>query len=217
LRSSAVLKFVNSARLANSAAGISVSKKGTSQVTRNELRRVLMSRPHFKLQEKIHDLNTAEDRVAAWRNEGLTIGFTNGCFDLLHPGHLHLLCEARNYCDRLIVGLNSDSSVRRLKGPARPIQPEAARSIILAGLAFVDSVILFQQDTPMELIKHIKPDILIKGDDYGPDQVIGREFVQSCGGRLVLIETIPDFSTTFILNGLKGRLTSAGPDVARMN
>jgi D-beta-D-heptose 7-phosphate kinase/D-beta-D-heptose 1-phosphate adenosyltransferase len=194
----------NSARLANSAAGIVVSKKGTSQVTANELRDVLLSRPHFELRGKIHDdLNTLEACVAAWRREGLTIGFTNGCFDLLHPGHVQLLCEARSYCDRLVVGLNSDSSVRRLKGPTRPIQPEAARSIVLAGLAFVDAVTFFSTDTPVELIERIKPDVLLKGADYSIEQVVGREIVTSYGGRVILVPLVPDCGTTRIVERLK--------------
>src|SRR6202030_4761050 len=122
----------NAARLANVAAGIVVAKKGTSLVTANELRDLLLSRPHFELREKIKHMETVADRVAAWRREGLTVGFTNGCFDLLHPGHVHLLCEARSHCDRLVVGLNDDASVKRLKGVTRPVQPEAARSIVLA-------------------------------------------------------------------------------------
>ena len=194
---------VNAARLANAAAGIVVGKKGTSQVTADELRSALLSRPHFELREKIHDPHSLERRVAAWRRDGLTIGFTNGCFDLLHPGHVHLLCEARSYCDRLVVGLNSDTSVKRLKGPARPVQPETARSFVLAGLAFVDAVTLFDQDTPIELIEAIKPDILLKGADYNIDGVIGREIVQSYGGRVILVELVPDSSTTQIVDRLR--------------
>jgi D-beta-D-heptose 7-phosphate kinase/D-beta-D-heptose 1-phosphate adenosyltransferase len=195
--------LVNAARLANVAAGVVVSKKGTSQVSANELRDVLLSRPHFELREKIQERGTIADCVAAWRKEGLTVGFTNGCFDLLHPGHVQLLCEARSRCDRLVVGLNSDSSVKRLKGPERPIQPEAARSIVLAGLAFVDGVILFDEDTPLELIARIKPDVLVKGADYNIDQVVGRDVVEAYGGKVVLVELVPDTSTTLIVKRLK--------------
>ncbi len=193
----------NAARLANVAAGIVVGKKGTSQVTANELREQLLSRPHFEFREKIKHMDAAADCVAAWRREGLTVGFTNGCFDLIHPGHVQLLCEARSHCDRLIVGLNSDASVKRLKGATRPVQPEDARSVVLAGLAFVDAVVLFAEDTPIELIARIKPDILVKGADYRIDQVVGREIVESYGGRVVLVDLLPDSSTTLIIDRLK--------------
>jgi D-beta-D-heptose 7-phosphate kinase/D-beta-D-heptose 1-phosphate adenosyltransferase len=204
--------FLNAARLANTAAGIVVSKKGTSQVTANELRNVVLSRPHFELREKIHDIVTIGDRVAAWRKEGLTVGFTNGCFDLLHPGHVQLLCEARSHCDRLVVGLNDDASVKRLKGASRPVQTETARSIVLAGLAFVDAVVLFAEDTPLDLIGRVKPDVLVKGADYRIDEVVGRELVESYGGRVVLVELLPDASTTLIIYRLK--TVSAAPDLA---
>jgi D-beta-D-heptose 7-phosphate kinase/D-beta-D-heptose 1-phosphate adenosyltransferase len=208
---------VNAARLANAAAGVVVSKKGTSQVTLNELRDVLLSRPHFELREKVHDLGTIGDCIAGWRKEGLTVGFTNGCFDLLHPGHVQLLCEARSHCDRLVVGLNSDASVKRLKGPERPIQPEAARSIVLAGLGFVDAVILFAEDTPLELLGSIKPDVLVKGADYSIDQVVGRDLVESYGGRVVLVELVPDTSTTLIVKRLKTGTPSTVPDLVEAN
>jgi D-beta-D-heptose 7-phosphate kinase / D-beta-D-heptose 1-phosphate adenosyltransferase len=204
----------NAARLANVAGGIAVAKKGTSLVAASELRDVLLSRPHFELREKIKPLETIADCVATWRREGLTVGFTNGCFDLLHPGHVQLLCEARSYCDRLIVGLNNDASVKRLKGASRPVQAEAARSIVLAGLAFVDAVVLFADDTPLELIGRIKPDVLVKGADYRLDQVVGRELVESYGGRVVLIELLPDSSTTLIIDRLKSETVNAMSSLA---
>jgi D-beta-D-heptose 7-phosphate kinase / D-beta-D-heptose 1-phosphate adenosyltransferase len=203
----------NAARLANAAAGVAVSKKGTSQVSVDELRDILLSRPHFELREKIRDAETIVQRVAAWRRDGLTVGFTNGCFDLLHPGHVQLLCEARSHCDRLVVGLNSDASVRRLKGAARPVQPEAARMIVLAGLAFVDAVVLFGEDTPLELIARVKPDVLVKGADYRIDQVVGRELVESYGGRIALVQLVPDSSTTRIIDRLK---TADAPPLAEV-
>ncbi len=206
----------NAARLANAAAGVVVSKKGTSQVSANELRDVLLFRPHFDLREKIHDLGTIDGRVAAWRRDGLTVGFTNGCFDLLHPGHVQLLCEARSYCDKLVVGLNSDASVKRLKGPARPIQPETARLLVLAGLAFTDAVILFTEDTPLGLIDRIRPDVLVKGADYRIDQVVGREIVEAHGGKVVLVELVPDASTTRIVEKLKNEVP-ADANLAKVN
>jgi len=206
----------NAARLANVAAGVVVAKRGTSQITANELRDLLLSRPHFELLEKIKDMEAVEDCVAAWRREGLTIGFTNGCFDLLHPGHVQLLCEARSRCDRLIVGLNSDASVKRLKGATRPVQPQAARSIVLAGLAFVDAVVLFADDTPIELITRIRPDMLLKGADYRIDQVVGHEFVESYGGRVVLVDLLPDSSTTLIIDRLKADAANAMSGLAEV-
>jgi D-beta-D-heptose 7-phosphate kinase/D-beta-D-heptose 1-phosphate adenosyltransferase len=206
----------NAARLANVAAGVVVAKRGTSQVTASELRDLLLSRPHFEMREKIKNTEAVEDCVAAWRRDGLTIGFTNGCFDLIHPGHVQLLCEARSRCDRLIVGLNSDASVKRLKGATRPVQPEAARSIVLAGLAFVDAVILFADDTPIELITRIRPDILVKGADYRIDQVVGHEIVESYGGRVVLVELLPDSSTTLIIDRLKSDAANAVSGLAEV-
>jgi D-beta-D-heptose 7-phosphate kinase/D-beta-D-heptose 1-phosphate adenosyltransferase len=201
----------HAAHIANAAAGVAVSKKGTSQVAASELRDVLLSRPHFELREKIHDLETIAGCVAAWRRDGLTVGFTNGCFDLLHPGHVHLLCEARSHCDKLVVGLNDDASVKLLKGATRPIQPEDARKIVLAGLAFVDAVVVFSDDTPLELIGRIKPDVLVKGADYRIDQVVGRELVESWGGKVALVELVPDSSTTRIIDRLK---TADAPPLA---
>ena len=206
----------NAARLANVAAGVVVGKRGTSQVTASELRDLLLSRPHFELREKIKDVEAVEDCVAAWRRDGLTIGFTNGCFDLIHPGHVQLLCEARSRCDRLIVGLNSDASVKRLKGATRPVQPEAARSIVLAGLAFVDAVVLFADDTPIELITRIRPDILVKGADYRIDQVVGHDVVESYGGRVALVDLLPDSSTTLIIDRLKADAATAVSGLAEV-
>jgi D-beta-D-heptose 7-phosphate kinase/D-beta-D-heptose 1-phosphate adenosyltransferase len=204
----------NAAHLANVAAGIAVGKKGTSQVTADELRDLLLSRPHFELREKVKELTAIDAAVAAWRRDGLTVGFTNGCFDLLHPGHVQLLCEARTHCDRLIVGLNSDASVKRLKGATRPVQQEDARSIVLAGLAYVDAVVLFAEDTPIELIGRIRPDILVKGADYRLDQVVGHDIVASYGGKVVLVNLIPDSSTTRIIDRLKADAANAAAGLA---
>src|SRR5262252_4090291 len=198
------------------AAGVALAKKGTSLVTANELRDLLLSRPHFELREKIKPMEAVRDCVTTWRREGLTVGFTNGCFDLLHPGHVQLLCEARSYCDRLVVGLNNDASVKRLKGASRPVQAEAARSIVLAGLAFVDAVVLFADDTPLELIACVKPDVLVKGADYRIDQVVGRELVESYGGRVVLVELLPDSSTTRIIDRLKTEAANAVSGLAEV-
>lgn len=124
--------------------------------------------------------------------------FTNGCFDLIHPGHVQYLAEARALGDFLVVGLNSDASVARLKGPGRPLQDEAARAAILLGLRSVDAVVLFHEATPLELIRALQPDVLVKGGDYTPDTVVGREVVEARGGKLVLLPFLPGHSTSRI-------------------
>ena len=153
-----------------------------------------------------HDLAAEEKIIAAsgdleahlldWRKQGLRIGFTNGCFDILHPGHVKVLTAARGACDRLVVGLNSDASVKRLKGEGRPVQDERARSEVLAALEAVDLVVIFEEDTPLNLITHIKPSVLAKGGDYAREQVVGHEIVAANGGEIVLIDILEGFSTT---------------------
>lgn len=132
-----------------------------------------------------------------------TVCFTNGCFDLLHPGHVQYLADARALGDFLVVGLNSDSSVARLKGPSRPLQDEVARARILLGLRSVDAVVLFDEETPYELIKAIGPDILIKGGDYTPDTVVGKDLVEARGGRLELIPFLPGHSSSTIVERIR--------------
>ena len=153
---------------------------------------------------------------ARLRSSGLKLVFTNGVFDLLHPGHIKVLAQSRGACDRLVVGLNDDASVKRLKGASRPVQTEAARSIVLAGLAFVDAVVLFADDTPIELITRIRPDILVKGADYRIDQVVGHEFVESYGGRVALVDLLPDSSTTLIIDRLKADAANAVAGLAEV-
>ncbi len=144
----------------------------------------------------------ARDRVAAWRAAGLRIGFTNGCFDLIHPGHVRLLAAARAQCDRLVVALNTDASVRRLKGAGRPMQPETARAVVMAGMAPADMVVLFDQDTPEALIAALLPDMLFKGADYTEAQVVGGDTVRAHGGQVRLIPLEAGHSTS----GIVGRL-----------
>ncbi|MCA8909492.1 MAG: D-glycero-beta-D-manno-heptose 1-phosphate adenylyltransferase, partial [Rhodospirillaceae bacterium] len=129
---------------------------------------------------------------------------TNGCFDLLHPGHVSLLRQARAACDKLVLGLNSDASVSRLKGPSRPVQPEAARAAVLAALGTVDLVVIFPEDTPERVIEAIRPDVLVKGADYTVDTVVGAGFVRSYGGRVVLADLEPGHSTTSTVARLRG-------------
>jgi D-beta-D-heptose 7-phosphate kinase / D-beta-D-heptose 1-phosphate adenosyltransferase len=185
----------DAAELANIAAGLVVGKVGTAVVTASELTQALLDRDTLE-HGKTPPPALALDHVARWRRNGLRIGFTNGCFDLLHPGHVALLRQARAACDRLVVGLNSDASVRRLKGPGRPVQNEEARTAVLASLASVDLVVVFAEDTPLALIETIRPDLLVKGADYRPDQVVGGALVESYGGKVLLAELLPGHSTT---------------------
>jgi D-beta-D-heptose 7-phosphate kinase/D-beta-D-heptose 1-phosphate adenosyltransferase len=147
----------------------------------------------------IFDWSVLDERLAEWRAQRLRIGFTNGCFDLLHPGHIKLVTEAREACDRLIVGLNSDASVRRLKGKDRPLQDQQSRADVLAALEAVDLVVIFDQDTPMELIRRAKPAVLVKGADYRIEQVVGRELVEADGGSVLLVPIMEGHSTTGIV------------------
>ncbi|MDE2328615.1 MAG: D-glycero-beta-D-manno-heptose 1-phosphate adenylyltransferase, partial [Rhodospirillales bacterium] len=152
---------------------------------------------------KVVTRQAAAEAAERWRQRGWRIGFTNGCFDLLHPGHVHLLEQARAGCDRLVVGLNADSSVRRLKGATRPVQPEAARAAVLASLASVDLVVIFEEDTPLDLLSAIRPDVLVKGADYTHDTVVGAREVESWGGRVMLAELLPGHSTTATVTRLR--------------
>ena len=184
------------AALANLTAGLSVAKPGTATVTRDEVLTALHLREIVATDDKITSAEQARARVAAWQMTGLKVGFTNGCFDLIHPGHVRLLSNARRACDRLVVALNADASVRRLKGPTRPVQSEAARATVMASLAPVDMVVLFAEDTPLELIAELRPDVLVKGADYTIDQVVGADLVQGWGGEVVLVDLEQGHSTT---------------------
>jgi D-beta-D-heptose 7-phosphate kinase/D-beta-D-heptose 1-phosphate adenosyltransferase len=192
------------ARAANAAAAVVIGKRGTAAVTIPEMRAVLIPHALHAHEDKIaRNQETLEERLAQWRRSGLRVGFTNGVFDILHPGHLKVLAEARAACDRLIVGLNSDASARRLKGAGRPVQDEVARSQVLAALEAVDLVVLFEEDTPIELIRRVRPQVLIKGGDYRRDQVVGRELVEAAGGEVLLVELVPERSTTRIVERTK--------------
>ena len=191
------------ARLANVAAGIVVGKTGTATATASELAHAIHNRDMGAAEAKVMSLEEIEIKAAAWRDSGLTVGFTNGCFDLLHPGHISLLTEAKAQCDRLIIGLNSDASVKRLKGKARPIQVEASRAQVLGATTAVDGIVIFSEDTPVELIKAIKPDVLIKGADYKIDEVVGRDIVEAYGGKIYLAKIKQGHSTTETVKKLK--------------
>ncbi len=184
------------ARLANVAAGIVVGKVGTAVVYAADLVASLHHSEVGAVEAKVADRTMAVDHLARWRHKGQKVGFTNGCFDLLHPGHISLLTQARAQCDRLVVGLNSDKSVKRLKGDSRPVQSEASRAIVLASLACVDLVVIFDEDTPFDLIAALRPDVLVKGADYTVEQVVGADLVQGWGGKVVLAELAEGHSTT---------------------
>ncbi|MGX7707780.1 D-glycero-beta-D-manno-heptose 1-phosphate adenylyltransferase [Methylobacterium sp. Gmos1] len=195
--------LVVAARLANQAAGLAVSRVGTTAVGANALRRALA--PRSATGGRVMGLAEAAAAAEDWRDEGARVVLTNGCFDLLHPGHLHLIAQARARGDRLVVAVNDDASVRRLKGPARPVQPEADRARLLAGLAGVDAVVLFPEDTPLAVVEAIRPDILVKGADYRLEAVVGGDLVRARGGDVVLVPLLEGFSTTATLGRLAGR------------
>ena len=198
--------FESAMRAANAAASVVVGKSGTATVSAEELRARILPPASRAPEEKIVlDWRNLDARLAEWRAEDLRIGFTNGVFDLLHPGHIRVLAQARAACDRLVVGLNSDASVKRLKGKDRPIQGERARAEVLAGLAAVDLVTVFGQDTPLELIRRVRPSVLVKGGDYKPDQVVGREVVKEQGGEVILVDLVSGFSTTRIVEKSRTR------------
>jgi D-beta-D-heptose 7-phosphate kinase/D-beta-D-heptose 1-phosphate adenosyltransferase len=192
--------FESAMRTANAAAAVVIGKHGTATVSAAELRARILPAAALAPEEKIaFDWASTERRLDEWRADDLRIGFTNGVFDLLHPGHIKVLAQARGKCDRLIVGLNSDASVRRLKGRDRPIQNERARAEVLAALEAVDLVVVFGQDTPLELIRRVRPNVLVKGGDYRRGQVVGRDLVEAQGGEVVIVDLVPGFSTTRIV------------------
>ena len=185
------------AMLANATAGISVSKQGTATVSRQELLDAHASRrPRVPPIARSSASKKRSRKWRKWHRRGLKVGFANGCFDLIHPGHVQLLSEARAACDRLIVALNTDASVKRLKGPTRPLQNEMARATVMASMTPVDLVTLFDEDTPLQMIQALRPDVLVKGSDYTVDQVVGGNLVQGWGGKVVLVTLREGHSTT---------------------
>lgn len=148
-------------------------------------------------------LSLLTSQLTMWRDQGLRIVFTNGCFDLLHRGHVEYLSKASDKGDVLVVGLNTDASVRRLKGESRPVNDEDARAIVLASLACVDAVVLFAEDTPYELIKVVRPDVLVKGADYKPEEIVGYDIVTSYGGRVETVDLVEGYSTTGTIAALQ--------------
>ena len=197
--------FESAMRAANAAAAVVVGKRGTATLTVAELRSRILPAATLAAEEKIvFDWGLLDEHLADWKRQGLRVGFTNGCFDLLHPGHVKLLAAARAACDRLVVGLNGDASVTRLKGAGRPVQPVGARAEVLAALEAVDLVVVFDEDTPEKLIASVKPTVLVKGGDYTREQVVGREIVEALGGEVILIDLVPGHSTTSMVERSRG-------------
>jgi D-beta-D-heptose 7-phosphate kinase / D-beta-D-heptose 1-phosphate adenosyltransferase len=188
-------------QLANAAAGVAVGQVGAVAVEPGRIRDALAARPDGKV------LGRAElaARAASWRMAGKRIVFTNGCFDLLHSGHLALLEHAARLGDVLVLAINSDASVRRLKGSDRPLVPQAERAALLAALSFVDAVAIFEEDTPLETLEAVRPQVLVKGADYRPEQIVGRELVEGYGGRVAVVPLVPDKSTSALLERIRGK------------
>ncbi len=198
--------FESAMRAANAAAAIVVGKRGTATLTVAELRARILPSATLAPEEKIvFDWTLLDEHLAEWRKQGLRVGFTNGCFDLLHPGHIKLLAGARAACDRLVVGLNGDASVTRLKGEGRPVQPVQARAEVLAALEAVDLVVVFDEDTPEKLIARLKPTVLVKGSDYKREDVVGHAIVEKLGGEVILIDVVPGHSTSAMVEQARGR------------
>jgi len=191
--------LLEAAQLANAAAGISVGQIGAVAVDAASIRDSLAARPDGKILGR-DDLAA---RAATWRMAGKRIVFTNGCFDLLHAGHLSLLSQAARLGDILVLAINSDASVRRLKGSERPLVPQEDRAAVLAALTFVDAVTIFDEDTPLETLQSVRPHILVKGGDYKLEDVVGRELLEATGGKVVLVPLTPEKSTTALVERIR--------------
>jgi D-beta-D-heptose 7-phosphate kinase / D-beta-D-heptose 1-phosphate adenosyltransferase len=188
-------------QIANAAAGVAVGHVGAVAVDLQSIRNALSARPAGKVLERA----ALAARAASWRMAGKRVVFTNGCFDLLHSGHLALLDNAAKLGDVLVLAINSDDSVRRLKGPERPLVPQAERAALLAALSYVDAVTIFDEDTPLETLKAVRPHVLVKGADYRADQIVGRELVESSGGRVALVPLVPEKSTSALVERIRGK------------
>jgi D-beta-D-heptose 7-phosphate kinase/D-beta-D-heptose 1-phosphate adenosyltransferase len=192
-----------SASIANIAAAIVVSKTGTATVTPHEILSFLQNHPEDE--NKFYTEDEVVKKVRQWQRKGYTVGFTNGCFDLIHPGHISILQQAKAQCNYLVLGLNSDISVQKLKGPERPIQNEWARAQVLAAFKEVDAIVLFEDESVQRLVEVVRPDVLIKGSDYKIEQVAGAKFVQSYGGRVYLADLVKDQSTSNIVKKMNNK------------
>ena len=186
------------------ASGVVVGKAGTAVVTPAELIEAELSQHAVAAQAKVTPLDELATEVEAWRRQGLKVGFTNGCFDILHRGHVAYLAQARSWCDRLVVALNTDASVRRLKGEGRPVNDLDSRAVVIGGLSSVDRVTSFDDPTPIALIERLRPDVLIKGSDYTREGVVGGDLVESWGGVVRLAEFKDGYSTTRTIEKMTG-------------
>jgi D-beta-D-heptose 7-phosphate kinase/D-beta-D-heptose 1-phosphate adenosyltransferase len=187
------------------AAHVVVQKSGTATVSPDELIEAEVAEHQAPAEAKIATPERMGREVAAWRRSGLRVGFTNGCFDIIHRGHVAYLAQARSWCDRLIVGLNSDRSVHALKGEGRPVNDLESRALVLGGLGSVDLVVPFDDDTPLALIEQARPDVLIKGADYAKTEVVGHELVERWGGEVKLAAIVEGYSTTAAIAKLTQR------------
>lgn len=214
----AKLDLESAIQIANAAAGIVVGRVGTVPIDRASLLAALSSELALSTQEKVVDRTGLIARAAQWRQRGETVVFTNGCFDLLHVGHITLLEDAHRMGDHLVIGMNSDASVQRLKGPMRPIVGETERARILAALASTDAIVIFDEDTPLKTIEALRPEVLVKGGDYTESTVVGADLVRGWGGRVAIVPTVAGFSTSNIVrklsNGAANGAVPAGQDIA---
>ena len=199
---SAGINLRQAVKLANISAGIVVAKAGTAIAYASDILETLENRKLLKSNNKILDMKLAINRVKVWRSQKLKIGFSNGCFDLLHPGHMATINAAKAACDRLIIGLNDDASIKRLKGKKRPIQPEEIRAEILSSLTNVDAVVIFAEDTPIKILKNLKPDIFIKGGDYKIEMLPEANIIKAYGGEIILTNLLKGHSTTKTISKL---------------
>ncbi|MBU2867479.1 D-glycero-beta-D-manno-heptose 1-phosphate adenylyltransferase [Pacificibacter marinus] len=180
----------------NTVAGVAVGKLGTAMVSRDEVEKLILERGRTDQAVVTSDYNELAQVMKAWQDEGLSVGMTNGVFDLLHLGHLRILKESKAECDRLVVAINSDRSVKRLKGETRPIQPQELRAEVLSSMQNVDMVVIFDEDTPQELITKATPDLLVKGGDYVAEDIVGYPEVVALGGKVIIVPTLHGYSTT---------------------
>lgn len=198
------IDLLRAAELAQLASSLAVKRRGNAIVGAAELLDHCAdhANPHSA---QVHSFDSVLAQVNRWRKNGLRVGFTNGCFDIVHAGHIRTLQAARSRCDRLVVGLNSDASICRLKGPQRPAIGERDRARVLAAIGAVDAVVVFEEDTPERLIQALCPDLLCKGGDYAPDTIAGAEFVRSYGGEVLVTELVADTSTSSIIDSIQDR------------
>jgi D-beta-D-heptose 7-phosphate kinase/D-beta-D-heptose 1-phosphate adenosyltransferase len=199
------LRLESSVGLANIAAGIVVGKVGTMPVEKLELLAALIPETTLHPETKVLTRSQLADRSTYWKSKGERVVFTNGCFDLLHIGHITVLEQARRFGDRLIVAINSDRSVSELKGPTRPIVGERERARVLAALAVVDAVVVFDEPTPLEIILASRPDVIVKGGDYDVSTVVGAKEVLSWGGKVEIVPIVEGFSTTKLIEKGAGK------------